>query len=115
MAEQATYGHTKWKLSLQDGTFVGRAGWSPWEGDLEIGYAIRPAFQRRGFAQEAAIALIDWALHHRSNKGLVGFALTHNTASRRVLEAVGMRFIDERLLAGAINAFFQYDQSNRSF
>lgn len=114
MAEQDIYGHTKWKLSLQNGTFVGRAGWSPWEGHLEIGYAIQPVFQRRGFAQEAATALIGWGLHHHPHKDLVGFALIQNMASRHVLETAGMRFIDERMIAGAMNAFFRYDQINQS-
>ncbi|KAB0676300.1 GNAT family N-acetyltransferase [Aureimonas leprariae] len=110
MLEQEAHGHTKWKLSLRDGTFVGRAGWSPWENQLEIGYAIQPAFQRRGIAQEAAAALIEWAVRHHADKRLVGFALVRNTASRRVLEAVGMRFVDERMIAGALNAYFQYDR-----
>lgn len=26
---EETLGFTKWKVSLHDGTFVGRAGWSP--------------------------------------------------------------------------------------
>ena len=111
MAEQEEFGHTKWKLSLRDGTFVGRAGWSPWEGQLEIGYAIRPNHQRQGFAREAATALIDWALRHRAAQQLVGFALVHNAASRRVLESIGMRLVDERMLAGALNAFYHYDTS----
>lgn len=41
--EQVRLGFTKWRLGLHDGTFLGRAGWSPWEdGALEIGYAILP-------------------------------------------------------------------------
>lgn len=29
IAEQERFGITKWKLSLLDGTFIGRGGWSP--------------------------------------------------------------------------------------
>lgn len=32
------------------------------DGDVEIGYETRPALQRRGYAQEAVGALVDWAL-----------------------------------------------------
>ncbi len=109
MNEQASAGFTKWKLSLSDGTFIGRAGWSPWEEDsLEIGYAVKPQFWNKGYASEAAVALMAWAKVHRPRESLVGFALPGNVASRRILEKIGMEFLDYREIAGAAFVYYQY-------
>jgi RimJ/RimL family protein N-acetyltransferase len=109
MAEQNNHGHTKWKLSLSDGTFIGRAGWSPWEeNELEIGYAIKPQFWNNGYASEAALALLSWAQTRHPHKTLVGFALPNNAASLRILEKLGMTFLDHRIIAGAEFAYYQF-------
>jgi [ribosomal protein S5]-alanine N-acetyltransferase len=108
MEEQANFGFTKWKLSLSDGTFIGRAGWSPWEeSTLEIGYAIKPQFWNNGYGSEAVRALVAWGQAHRPQDTLVGFALPNNDASRRILEKVGMEFVDFRDIAGAAFAYYE--------
>lgn len=46
--------------------WVGRVGpWAPegWPG-TEVGWGIAPAFQRRGYAVEAAVASIDWSFEN---------------------------------------------------
>ncbi|MFM5924536.1 MAG: GNAT family N-acetyltransferase [Novosphingobium sp.] len=109
--EQANFGLTKWKVSLLDGTFAGRGGWSPWgEGTLEIGYAFKPEFWGFGLASEAAEALLGWALQHRVDSQLVGFALTDNAASRRILEKLGMEFVDLRQIGGIENAYYSFPE-----
>lgn len=107
--EQARLGFTKWKLSLHDGTFIGRAGWSPWrEGALEIGYAILPEAWGHGLATEAARALVQWARASRpAEQRLVGFARAHNRASRRVLERSGLAFVDLRDIGGLPHSFHE--------
>lgn len=108
IVQQETLGLTKWKMSLHDGTFIGRAGWSPWEEDeWEMGYAISPEHQGCGYAVEAASALLSDARRSHPPRQLVGFALVNNTASRRVLERIGMSFEAERVIAGMRNAFYR--------
>ncbi|WEK41657.1 MAG: GNAT family N-acetyltransferase [Candidatus Sphingomonas colombiensis] len=108
IGEQRLLGLTKWKVSLLDGTFIGRAGWSPWGPQtLEIGYAFKPEFWNCGYGIEAARAVTTWAVTNRSNDRLVGFALTHNTASRHILERIGMSFVDYRDIAGVENAYYE--------
>jgi [ribosomal protein S5]-alanine N-acetyltransferase len=107
--EQAKFGFTKWKLSLPNGTFIGRAGWSPYvEASLAIGYAIKPEFWSNGYASEAAIALMNWAQARWPNESFVGFALPHNQHSLRILEKIGMTFRDYRQIAGAEFAFYEF-------
>lgn len=109
MKEQTDHGFTKWKLSLTNGTFIGRAGWSPFEeGTLEIGYAIKRQYWNKGYATEAALALMSWAQTHQSQYGLVGFAFPNNVASCRILEKIGMTLLDHRQIAGAEFAFYSF-------
>lgn len=75
---------------------------------LEIGYAVKPQFWNKGYASEAAVALMAWAKVHRPRESLVGFALPGNVASRRILEKIGMEFLDYREIAGAAFVYYQY-------
>ena len=107
LAEQDEQGFTKWRLGLADGTFIGRGGWSPWAaGTLELGYAVVPGQWGHGYASEAALALVDWGRANRPRDRLVGFALTHNAASRAILLKIGMAFVDYREIAGVENAYY---------
>jgi [ribosomal protein S5]-alanine N-acetyltransferase len=107
LAEQDQHGLTKWRAVLNDSTFVGRAGWSPWHAEsLEIGYAFKPDFWGLGLATEVASALIAWARLNRPEFRLVGFALTHNLASRHILARSGMSFLEMRDIGGVENAYY---------
>jgi RimJ/RimL family protein N-acetyltransferase len=59
--------------------------------DVDIGFALLPAFRSRGFAVEAALAV----KRHAADLGLrrlVAIALPSNERSVRVLERIGMRY-----------------------
>lgn len=105
--EQDTLGTTKWKLSLHDDTFIGRAGWSHWEDGLEIGYAIMPSHQGRGYALEAATALLAHAREQYPANRLVGFALPNNRASRTILEKIGMTYEGQQNISDIPTAFYR--------
>jgi ribosomal-protein-alanine N-acetyltransferase len=84
------------------GRFVGRAGLehtkvggSP---SVEVLYAVRHDAWGRGYATEMAVAAVDYA-RRLGLPEVVGFTLTTNIASQRVLEKAGLRF--ERVLEHA--------------
>ena len=58
---------------------------------VEIGYSILPAFQGRGYATEAAQALIEWGRAQPGVRRIVANCLADNAASIRVLQKAGMR------------------------
>jgi RimJ/RimL family protein N-acetyltransferase len=58
-----------------------------------IGYWVAKPYRRKGFASEAARALIDVAFARSGVPAIGASARTLNTASQRVLEAVGMQRI----------------------
>lgn len=63
-----------------------------WLDDVDLGFAFLPAFRRRGYATEAATAVLD---HARSAFGLdrlVAIASPANAASIAVLQRLGFRW-----------------------
>lgn len=64
----------------------------------DIGYAFVPDEWGKGYAPEAAIALIDYALREFDVKGVFGFCEPDNKPSRRVLEKIGLEFRGEKIL-----------------
>ncbi len=72
--------------------FAGVAGLSvhPRRG-MEIGYWLGKAYRGRGYASEAARALVSLAFLQSATASVQASARTSNRASQRVLEAAGMR------------------------
>jgi len=63
---------------------------------VELGYGIDPAFRRRGYARESALAMMAWA----NRQGVPTFFLSigpHNIPSLRMAESMGFRKIGERM------------------
>ena len=101
-------------MLLPDGTMAGHIGFhdvpSPtgvaladptFEGELpvadgpvaELGYTVFTAHRRRGYATEAAEAMVAWALHREGIGGVLATTALGNAASQRVLTHAGLRVI----------------------
>jgi len=96
VAEQAArQGWGIWlMLGLAERALVGDIGFKGPPDDLgtaEIGYSVLPAFQGRGYASEAAQALVAWGFAQRDVRRIVANCRADNVASIRVLEKVGLR------------------------
>lgn len=61
--------------------------------EVEIGWAIYQSFRGRGYATEAAAAIIDHAFSNYHIPRVVAFTDPDNTASLRVMQKLGMRTI----------------------
>jgi RimJ/RimL family protein N-acetyltransferase len=57
----------------------------------EIGFIVDPRQQGKGYATEAARALVDWAFSSAGLHRVIGRLEARNAASARVLEKLGMR------------------------
>lgn len=64
---------------------------------MELGYVLAPAVWGKGFASEAARALVDTVFNLTQTKRIVASSRFGNAASRRVLEKVGFAFVDSGL------------------
>lgn len=62
------------------------------EATVEVGYAVVPAYRRRGLATEAVLALVEHALEEEAVDRIVAHTLPHLDASLGVLRRTGFRF-----------------------
>jgi len=71
-------------------------------GAAEAGYEVFPAYRGRGFATEAARALIDWAHREHAVSHFISSVAPENLLSRRVNEKLGFvptgRIVDGELI-----------------
>lgn len=75
-------------------TVIGDAGFKGLpnaEGEVDIGYAIIAQAQNRGYAQETAKSLINWAFQQPAVKAVTARCLLDNAPSARVLVKLGMQ------------------------
>ncbi len=66
-------------------------------GVVEIGYGIAPSYQGKGYASEAAQALVDFASRDARVRTVRAHTLAQNNASTRVLEKCGLKKCGETL------------------
>ena len=76
---------------------IGACGIDPREDGLELGYWLGAPYWGRGFATEAARALIDHAFGDLDHETLQAGARVSNPASRRVLEKCAFQWVGVRL------------------
>ena len=86
-----------WAVCLKDnGEMIGDCGLTLQniEGEMlpEIGYHIRRDCQRKGYAKEAAKAVMDWAFRNTDYQALYSYCKYTNEASIKTAEAIGMQF-----------------------
>ncbi len=67
------------------------------DGTVEIGYEIADGYQGRGFASEAARALLDNAFEFEAVAAVTAHTLAEENASCGVLRKLGFRFIGEHV------------------
>jgi RimJ/RimL family protein N-acetyltransferase len=80
-----------------DGAPIGVCSVEPQEDGPEMGYWLGVSYWGRGFATEAARALIDHAFGDLEHETLISGARVNNPASRRVLEKCGFQWTGVRL------------------
>jgi RimJ/RimL family protein N-acetyltransferase len=81
-------------VEARAGETIGTAGFfgPPRAGVVELGYGIVPSRRRRGYATEAARALVELALELPGVREVVAHAEADNAASIRVLQSCGMTY-----------------------
>ena len=67
-------------------------------GEVEILFNITDIEQNKGYATEAARALIQWTFSHCELNYLVAIVKTNNLASQKVIDKLGFTYIEQRTL-----------------
>jgi [ribosomal protein S5]-alanine N-acetyltransferase len=94
---QKAHGPDPWKfgfaiLHRSDQMIIGLCGFAGppgANGTVEFGYSIAPAYQGKGYATEAATALMDFAIRDPRVRTICAHTLSQPNASTRVLEKCG--------------------------
>ena len=89
-----TLGFGPLRMELKDGSPIGMCGLFKRDtlDDVDLGYALLPRHRGRGYAAEAAAAMLAWARATLGLQRVVAITSSDNAASCRVLERAGMRF-----------------------
>lgn len=96
-------GHTFWVMECKsDGAFLGFCGFvvvpdadGTIEGELEIGWRLRQDEWRKGYAEEAAIACLQYAFKILGAKRVVSRAAAGNVPSQALMKKLGMQHRSE--------------------
>ena len=94
-----TLGYGPWVAIVRgERAVVGSAGFVGQpkdDGSVEIGFGVHPDFRNRGYASEAAAALVGWALAQPDVAKVVSRCDPANVPSVRVHEKIGMTRLGE--------------------
>ena len=87
---------------------VGWAGLQPLSGtdEIEVGYAFGRSAWGRGYATEVASAVVQWGFETLGLERIVAVASPENTASRRVMDKLGMRYEGMRPGSGQDSVYY---------
>jgi RimJ/RimL family protein N-acetyltransferase len=98
-ASYKRFGFGLYLVELKDaGTPIGICGLLKRDSlpDVDIGFAFRPAFWLKGYASEAASAVMEYGRRKLGLRRMVAITAPHNQGSIKVLEKIGLKF--ERLI-----------------
>jgi RimJ/RimL family protein N-acetyltransferase len=89
-------------LDRESGRFLGRTGLKHWPqfDEVEVGWALSPAFWGRGLATEAGAACLDWGLRSLEVPYVTAMIQPENQRSVRVAERLGMAPLRYDVLLG---------------
>lgn len=84
----------RWAVHLKlDDTFIGWCGLKEVEGEVDLGYRYIQHYWGRGYATEAAKAVLTYGIKNKINN-IVGRAAIANKASVTILEKIGLTFAE---------------------
>jgi [ribosomal protein S5]-alanine N-acetyltransferase len=108
------FGFSRWKVTLKDGGFAGRASLCWYDDEsVEIGYGLMPEFWGKGFAQEVATTLVRWGFENLSISRIVAFTFVGNQRSQRLLKTLGLEYVEDKVRneSDGLCSFFELPRS----
>ncbi len=90
------HGFGRWAIvHKEEQKLIGLCGLNYFEDtpEVEVGYTLAKAYWGKGFASEVASASLRYGFEVVKLDRIVAVAYPENTASRRVMEKLGMRFV----------------------
>lgn len=86
---------------------IGLCGLNPYKPkEPEIEFKLGVPYWNKGYATELGRQIIEESFAAADIKGIYGMAMPENTASRRVLEKIGMEYIGDRIFGDHEDSFY---------
>lgn len=104
-----------WATVLKEtGDFIGASGLVHYDNTpvIEIGYRLLKEHWNKGYATEASLGLLNYGFSNLGLRKIVSSAHVDNIASRRVMEKIGMTYIDNRVHYGCLQAYYEIKRGN---
>jgi RimJ/RimL family protein N-acetyltransferase len=104
-----------WAITLKPkGDLIGQCGLNklPETGEIEVDYMLAKAYWKRGYATEAAQASLWFGFEKKHLERIIGLVVPENTASRLVLEKIGMVFVKEAYYFGLDVVYYAIQQQD---
>jgi [ribosomal protein S5]-alanine N-acetyltransferase len=117
--------HIDYRIGWERGTFncplilrvsdqlIGSVGLNPFLQDEripEIEWTVSPVHWGKGYATEIGRAMLAYGFEEARFPAIMGFALPHNTASRRVMEKIGMTYLHDEEDHGQTLSSYRIEQ-----
>jgi RimJ/RimL family protein N-acetyltransferase len=97
------------------GEFIGTCGMDPFEleghSEVELGYRLCLNFWGKGYAKEAATAILSYGRSDLKLAKIIAFALPQNKASLRILEQLGFRYLRDFVHAGLPHCLYEFSSA----
>lgn len=89
-------------------TFVGACGLVYYDNirEVEIGYRFLKEHWNKGYATEASLSLLCYGFEALKLKKIYSSAHVENKASQRVIEKIGMTFVENRFQFGSMQSYY---------
>jgi len=99
-----------WK---ETGEIIGTAGLQPLEktGEIEVGYSIVKKYWGLGIGTEAARGWMEYGFNTMGLERIVAVAVVANTASRNIMEKLGMKFEKDEVHYDEVCSFYGISKS----
>lgn len=102
-ASYRTYGFGRWAVIRKEtDEYLGWCGlkYTPELDEFDIGYRFMKKFWGKGYATEAAKACLEVGFNQFQMKSIIGRAMTQNGASIRILEKIGLSYLENQIENG---------------
>ena len=107
------HGYGRWAvISKDDQRLIGCAGLRNYKDDAELVFLIDEPYWGQGLATEIAFACLNYGFEKHNFEKIIAFARPQNTASRKVIEKIGMRFVKEEVVFGVFVVQYELSQND---
>ncbi len=99
----------------QTGEFIGTCGIEPFdlegEPEVELGYRLCLKFWGKGYAKEAAEAILRYGSEELKLVKIMAFVLPQNRASVKILEQLGFRYLRDFMHADLSHRLYEFPRA----